>query len=548
MTTLLQKKIAAFPRAPGVYLMTDARGVVLYVGKALNLRARVRSYFRKDADTRYQIRFLLRALHDIDIVVTDTEKEALLLERTLIRKHQPRYNIFFRDDKNYVSVRVTMQHPFPGVYRTRKVRKDKARYFGPYTSGAACRETIDLVTRYFRLRTCTDTDFANRARPCIQYQIGRCTAPCVGLVTREAYQSQVDAALLLLHGKKNELTEHLTTHMHQASAQERFEEAARLRDLLGDIATTVEPQKMIRQGEAPVDCDYLGWAAEGTRGGVVMLQVRGGKVVGQQGAVVRLGADEPSAFIESFATQYYQPPRVPPSVLCLPCDPASVGALADFLSERRGAPVKLVWPQRGAHAKLLRLAVVNARARCRAETSAEERWDELCVEAQHALQLPTPPHVVECVDISNWSGTAAVGALVAFAGGEPAKARYRHYRIRGPQQPNDYAMMHEVLTRRLAKRTAWPLPDLLLVDGGRGQLGIALRVLQEAGVDNLPCAGIAKPHAGEDTDKIYIPGRKNPVSLRRNHPVLLFLQRVRDEAHRFAVTYQRKVRGQKAVR
>ncbi len=520
--------------------MKDARGVVLYVGKALDLRQRVRSYFRTDDGERYQIKFLLQHLHDIEVVVTDTEKEALLLERTLISKHKPRYNIIFRDDKSYVSVKVSLQHTFPGIYRTRKVLKDGGRYFGPYTSGVACRETIDMVTRYFRLRTCTDLDFANRARPCIQYQIGRCTAPCVGLVDAFAYRAQVEQALLLLQGKRNELTAYLTEQMQRAAADERFEDAARVRDLLADIAVTVEPQKMIRHGA--IDCDYIGWGEEGTRGGVVILEVRDGKVVGQHGGVVRLGADEPIAYMESFATQYYQPPRIPPPVVFIACDTAHCAGLAELLRERHGGSLELRWPRRGTEAKLLRLANINALARCRADISAEEHWEELCLEVQQALHLPKPPHILECIDISNWSGKAAVGSLVAFAGGKPAKERYRHYRMRGPQEPNDYAMMQEVVTRRLARREAWPLPDLLLVDGGRGQLGIAMRVLEESGVTDQPLAAIAKAQAGETHDKIYLPGRKNPLPLRQNHPVLLFLQRVRDEAHRFAITYQRKLR------
>ena len=520
--------------------MTDTRGIVLYVGKAINLRQRVRSYFRREANERFQIKFLLKHVTDIEVIVTDTEKEALLLERTLIRKHQPRYNIFFRDDKNYASVKISRQHAFPGIYRTRKVLKDGAQYFGPYPSGTACRETIDMVTRYFRLRTCSDIDFANRSRPCIQYQIGRCTAPCVGLVDAVHYRQHVDQAVMLLHGKRNELTQYLLQQMRTLAQAERFEEAARVRDLLADIDTTVEPQKMIRHGK--MDCDYLGWSEEGSRGSVGILQVRDGKVVGQQGAVVRLGGDEPLAFIESFAMQYYQSPRIPPPMVCFPWDPAPCVGLGEFLREQRGESVTLKWPRRGTEAKLLRLASVNARAHCRAETSAEEAWEELCREVQMALQLSTAPHVIECVDISNWSGKNAVGSLVAFAGGRPAKERYRHYRIRGPQEPNDYAMMHEVITRRLAKRDVWPLPDLLLVDGGRGQLGIALRVLAEVGITDFACAAIAKPQSETECDKIYVPGRKNPLPLRRNHPVLLFLQRVRDEAHRFAVTYQRKRR------
>lgn len=520
--------------------MKDAGGVVLYVGKATDLRSRIRSYFQQRTDTRYQIAALLRRVDDIAMIVTDTEKEALLLERTLIRKHQPRYNILFRDDKSYVSVRVNLAHPFPGICRTRKRVKDGSRYFGPYTSGSACRETIDLVTRFFQLRTCGDREFANRSRPCIQYQIGRCTAPCVGLTDTAAYGRQLQQALLLLGGRANELTAHLTAQMEAAAAAERFEEAAQVRDRLRDIATTVEPQKMVQAGA--VDRDYFGWAIAGKTGAVAVLVVRDETVIDRRGAMVPLGGDMPVAFLESFLLQFYLPPRVPPPEIFLPVETEAIRGVAAVLSEQRGTVVRIHRPRRGADAKLVALATTNARVLSRAGTSAEREWEELCAALQCALQLPKPPHLIECVDISTWSGKAPVGAIVAFAHGGPAKARYRHYRVRGAEVPNDYAMMAEVLSRRIARADALPLPDLLLVDGGKGQLGMACRVLQEAQVTTLPCAAIAKPRPDEETDKIYLPGRKNRVAFRRNDPLLRFLQRIRDEAHRFAISYQRKRR------
>lgn len=522
---------------PGVYLMKDARGAVLYVGKANNLRSRVRSYFRKDTKARYQIGALLRRLADIEVVVTDTEKEALLLEHTLIRRHRPRYNIFFRDDKTYMSVKVNLAHPSPGIFRTRRVQKDDAAYFGPYPSSAACRETIEMVTRHFRIRTCSDREFANRSRPCIQYQIGRCTAPCVGLVDPARYRAQVDQALLLLRGEKNALTAHLQQTMRAAAAEERFEEAARARDVLADIAETVEPQKMVRH--AAIDRDYVGFAVEGERAGVAVLTVRDGKVVEHRGAVVIQTADACDV-IESFLLQYYHPPRRPPREVCVPCQTAPFALLVRYLEDQRGGPVALLWPRRGTEAKLLKLAQVNARALCRSAATAQEEWETLCEQIRRALHLPRLPHVIECVDISNWQGKQAVGSLVAFAGGVAAKERYRHFRIRGPALPNDYAMMHEVLARRMTGRAALALPDLLLVDGGRGQLQVALRALEAAGIVDLACAAIAKAREDEETDKIYLPNRKNPLPLRKGDPVLLFLQRVRDEAHRFAISHQRR--------
>lgn len=516
--------------------MKDAKGLVLYVGKAKALRARVGSYFQQRKDSRQQIRHLMRKVIDIDCVVTDTEKEALLLEHTLIRRHRPRYNVVFRDDKAFVSIRVSTQHPTPGIYVTRRVVQDGATYFGPYASALACRETVEQITRNFQLRTCDDQDFANRARPCLQYQIGRCTAPCVRFVTPQAYAAQVDKALWLLQGRKSALVAALQAQMRAAAVAERFEEAARVRDQLRNIAATVEPQKVIRH--AAIDRDYVGWAIEGERGALAILAVRGGKVVDRAATAVRLGGEAPVALTASFLVQYYQPPRCPPPAVCLPFPPERLADCRAILAERRGAPVRFLWPRRGPEAKLLRLAAVNAKAVARTQDTADESWAALGLHCLRALHLPQIPSVIECVDISNWQGKAGVGSLVSFIEGQPAKERYRRYNIRTMETPNDYAMMREVLQRRLTGLL--PLPDLLLVDGGRGHLQMASEVVRELACLNLPLVAIAKPTAGESTDKMYLPGRKNPLPLRRGDPVLLLLQRIRDEAHRFAITATRK--------
>lgn len=535
----LPEKIKQFPHAPGVYLMTDARGVIIYVGKAKDLRSRVRSYFQKDDKERYQLKLLLSKLHDIEIVITDTEKEALLLERTLIARHKPKYNILFRDDKTYVSIKINMQHKFPGIFRTRRVLQDGSLYFGPYTSGLACRETIESITRYFRLRTCSDRDFANRSRPCIQHQIGRCTAPCVGLVTLEDYAAQVEQARMLLRGERSELTVRLREKMRAAAAGEQFEEAGRLRDLLGDIAVTVEPQKMVRH--ADIDRDYIGLVEEGARVAVAVLEVREGKVVEGRGAVVAVaGAASTTEIVESFMLQYYRDPRRPPELICVPVSVDELGGLEECLSELRGSRVTLRQPKRGAEAKLLKLACVNAQAMCRSTANAEDEWDKLSAHLQKKLHLPHAPNVIECVDISNWQGAEAVGSLVVFERGESNNDRYRRFCIRGPHQPNDYQMMYEVITRRFIGKQSPPLPDLFMVDGGKGHLSVALRVLEEQGIENLPVAAIAKAREDETSDKIYLPGRKNPVNLKPKDLGLLFLQRIRDEAHRFAISHQRQ--------
>ncbi|MBI4237337.1 MAG: excinuclease ABC subunit UvrC [Deltaproteobacteria bacterium] len=518
--------------------MKDTRGVVLYVGKANNLRARVTSYFRAAAQDRPHIPLLLRRVAAIETTVTDTEKEALLLEHTLIRKHRPRYNIIFRDDKSYVSVAVNLRHPFPGIFRTRKVVKDGAAYFGPFPSGLACKETIALVTRFFRLRTCRDHEFANRARPCLQYQIGRCTAPCVGFVAAEVYRAQVARALLLLKGQRNELTAHVEREMRAQASGEHFEEAARLRDLLRDVRTTIESQKVIRHGAA--DADFFGWAEAAGHGAVAVLERRNGHVGERGGAAVVLGGDAPASLLASYLLQYYQPPRVPPAGIYLPFLPASAAEIGQLLTERRGHAVRLCVPRRGESVKLVHLAATNAAVLCERRREQVVAGDHLTTLVGKALHLSGVPSVIECVDISNWQGDEAVAALVCFVDGTPAKQRYRHYKIQGPHEPNDYAMMHEVLARRLTGDANPPWPDLLLVDGGKGQLQVAVRVLQELGAATLSLAAIAKPREGEPCDKIYLPGRKNPLPLRAGDPVLLLLQRLRDETHRFAITFHRK--------
>lgn len=517
--------------------------MVLYVGKAKNLRARVASYFQTRKHDRYQIRLLMRRVATIESIVTDTEKEALLLEHTLIRRYRPRYNILFRDDRSFLSLRVTTQHPYPGIYLTRKVTQDGATYFGPYTSALACRETALQITRAFRLRTCHDHDFANRSRPCMQYQIGQCTAPCVGYVDAAAYGRQVQEALWLLQGRRSELVARLELQMRAAAEAERFEEAARTRDLLRNIAVTVEPQHVVRH--AAVDRDYVGWAIDEGRGAVAVLEVREGKVVGRNGTAVPLGGATAEACVASFLLQYYQPPRTPPPVICVPMSPALLGGCAEILRERRGDAVRLQFPRRGPEARLLRLAATNARATARTQRTLDEEWGVLAAATQRALHLPQPPTTIECVDISNWQGQEAVGALVCFVEGIPAKQRYRRFNIRTVQGLNDYAMMREVLQRRLLGDL--PRPDLLLVDGGRGHLQIAARVLAELECLDLPLAAIAKPTERETIDKVYLPGRKNPLALKPGHPVLHLLQRLRDEAHRFGITRVRQRIGRVAA-
>ncbi|MBI4223530.1 MAG: excinuclease ABC subunit UvrC [Deltaproteobacteria bacterium] len=434
----LQEKIRAFPSRPGVYWMKDAKGGVLYVGKAKNLRDRLRSYFRKEEKSRHQVDFLMRRTAAVDYRVCNTEPEALLLENNLIKKYQPRYNIHLKDDKSYASLKLNIRHPFPGLFVTRNIVKDGSVYFGPYVAAGPLRQTLDLLTKHFQLRTCSDHEFANRSRPCLEYAIGRCGAPCVGKISQEAYARQIAQARLFLEGREKELIHLLKERMRKASGQEAYEEAARLRNLIFAIKETTESQK------------------------------------------------------------------------------------AAVFAKKIEDPLE----------------------------------DKLLSNLQERLQLALKPAVIECVDISNFQGKEAVGALVCFAQGRPWKNRYRRFKIRMEERPNDYAMMRHVLARRFQRalnaptpeeKQKWELPDLLLVDGGKGQLAIAQRILADLGLHSLAAAAIAKANKGEASDKIYIPNRKNPVGLRPGSKELLYLMRSRDEAHRFALAYHRQLRGKKAL-
>lgn len=526
--------------------MKDAHGRILYVGKAKNLRARLRSYFRKEADERPQITFLMRRTADIEFTVTDTEKEALLLENTLIKKHQPRYNLFLKDDKSYPSLRLNVGHSYPGLFVTRQIVKDGSMYFGPYASATALRETVDRLTRHFRLRTCSDHEFANRSRPCLEYQIGRCTAPCVGKISPKDYAAQVQEAKLFLAGRKKELIRTLREKMRRASAEMHYEEAAAHRDLIRYMEETLEKQKMIHH--AGKNYDAIGFAAVGQRCVACILMVREGVLCDRRHFIFPSPAGWPAEWLSHFLLQYYGVILDPPPEILLPCEPQDSETLRGILEERRGHAVHLRSPKRGEKSKMVLLAEENAKQWGLTKTKVEI---DLTMELQGALQLEIPPHMIECVDISNLQGKEAVGSLVCFEEGRPQKNRYRKFKVHFTQEPNDYLMMFEVLSRRFRRvitaatpeeKMRWSPPDLLLVDGGKGQLSVAQKVLSDLGMHSQAVAAIAKAREGEKADKIYIPGRKNPLALKPNSPLLLYLMRLRDEAHRFGIAYHRRLR------
>jgi len=544
-----------FPTTPGVYLMRGDDEAVLYVGKAKNLRARLRSYFSAAGDGRTHIRFLMNRVRRIDTIVTDTEKEALILEDTLIKKHRPRYNINLRDDKTYVSIRLDPREEFPALQVVRKVRRDGALYFGPFSSSSAVRETLKEIYRIFPLRHYPPETCRRRGRPCLFYQIGQCSAPCHGKIGAEDYRALVRGVIALLSGREKEVVGVLRERMTEASAAMRFEEAARLRDQVGAIEQTVEKQKVAEAGG--VDQDVVGLHFEGGEVEVAVLFIRNGKLIGRRSFSLewRLVEDE---LLSSFLHRFYAREVFIPDQLLLPFAPEGREALADWLSERKGKKVALLIPRRGDKLKLVQMAASNAREACRERGSRREARQQVLEEIAARLHLSRPPRRMECFDISNVGGAQSVGSMAVVVDGEPARGEYRHFRIRTVEGADDYASLAEVLHRRLRRGIEEEsLPDFILIDGGKGQLAVLTAVLEELGLsDRVEAAGIAKSRVlanvrgkavERSEERFFLPGRKNPVLLRQGSPALFMLERLRDEAHRFAITHHRKLRGKAAL-
>ncbi|MBI2539749.1 MAG: excinuclease ABC subunit UvrC [Deltaproteobacteria bacterium] len=553
----IEEKINNLPSRPGVYLMRDRSGKVIYVGKAKELRARVRSYFR-GGDGRSQIQFLLRRVEDIETLVTGNEKEALILENNLIKQYRPRYNVLLKDDKSYVSIRVNVQHPWPRIIATRKIVKDGSRYFGPYSSALGVRETLDIVERHFLLRTCTEHNFKNRTRPCLQYQIKRCVAPCVLPVDPKEYQGNLQRALLFIEGKQQELLGELKERMRERADALEFEAAAKIRDQIQAVERTVEKQRMVSHWGA--DQDIFGMYREGGFIEVQALFVRQGKLTGNQAYALEDLEFSDAEVMESLLTQFYQGDRFVPDEILVPMELEDREVREEYLGERKGKRVSIFSPQRGDKRHLLDMAAENARQSFFERHDQEKRREKMLLELQGKLRLKNYPQRIECFDISTIHGAHAVGSMVTFFNGEPDKKRYRHYRIRSVSADSggdDFAMMHEVLRRRFSRGAAeGDLPDLVVVDGGKGQLGMAVAATRELGIEGVDLAALAKMRVQRSArsfeiqrseERLFLPGRSNPVVLRRNSNALFLLQRVRDEAHRFAITYHKKLRTRQTL-
>ena len=564
----LADQISGLPTSTGVYLFKDGKGSVLYVGKAKNLRSRVRSYFRSSGDTRASIEFIQKHVRSVDTILTSTNAEALLLESTLIKKFMPRYNIQLRDDKDFVSIELNVGHPWPMVSVVRRpVPTKNVRLFGPYASTGSLRETVEFLKRTFPLRTCSDQVLASRDRPCLEYQIKRCVAPCVGYVSSGDYQALVRQVEWFLKGKNKKLVHQLESEMKKASQDERFEEAARNRDRLQAVKKTLEKQRVFSHGGE--DRDVIGLWREGDQGVVQVLTIRGGRLMGSIGKPFKEVLDESQDLISSFLVQYYlSRPQIPKEIL-VSVDPGGRKDLSELLGQHCKHKVKIVVPVRGEKSRLVELAQMNAKKEFLKASDADAARRRELASLSRVLDLPTAPKRIECVDLSNLGASNAVGAVVTFVGGKPSKQHYRKYHIQSLSEVSDYAFLSEVLSRRFKRALAstggdrWELPDLFLVDGGRGQLNVTRAVLEELGLPQVRLVSIAKARddqghvlrgpattreGAKAQDRVFLPGRSNPVSFRKEPGALFLLQRVRDEAHRFAISFHRKSRSKSTLR
>jgi excinuclease ABC subunit C len=564
----IQTQIGALHRRPGVYLMHDVGGAVIYVGKAVDLHSRVRSYFQPSAWENPKVRALVFEIADLEFIVTDSELEALILEANLIKQHRPRYNVRLKDDKRYPYIKITQADPFPKVLITRRMEQDGSRYFGPFTSASAVHQTLDLLRKSFPYLTCNREITGHDERPCLYYDIKLCLGPCIGAVTQEEYRAMIRGLARFLEGRSEEVIADLEARMEAAADEWDFEQAASLRDQLQAVRRIVERQKIV--SSFGTDQDVIAFAREENDACVQVFFIRGGKLLGREYFVLEGTQDEDEREVmAAFLKQFYEEAAyVPPEVL-LPERIEEALIIEQWLKRKRGAKVTLHAPRRGQKRELVALAAENAAetlASLRVQWQADaHKHEQALAEIQETLELPQPPIRIECYDISTTQGTEVVGSMVVFVQGVPRKSEYRRFVVRSVQGQDDYASMREVLQRRFRRWQmttsdlspgggvkgssgrdikGWAkLPDLLVVDGGRGQLGVAVEVLKEFDLlARVPLAALAKQR-----EEIFLPGRARPVLLPRRSPGLFLVQRVRDEAHRFAITHHRARRRRAGV-
>ena len=537
----LQSKLAHLPDRPGVYLFKDRAGEPIYIGKAARLADRVRSYFQKGSDQSPKTSLLVSQIADLETMVTRSELEALILESNLVKRHRPRYNVVLRDDKQYPYIRLPIKDDFPRLSIVRRVQKDGALYYGPYTPAGALRETLKVIKKVFPLATCTIDIDGKAERACIEFEIKRCMAPCTGNQSKEEYHGIVKQVRQFLEGRDRELLDELRHDMEAAAEHEDYEEAARLRDRLFKIERTLEKQRITQI--ASVDQDVIGIARQGAAVDLQILFVRGGLLIGRKDFFWPQSADVPDEeLVRPAIEQFYNKDGQPPRELLIPVDVSDAALIGQWLSDKRGESVRVLAPERGVKHQLVLLAEENAAAAVADHLRDVELDRQAGEELKRLLHLDRAPQRIEGFDISNTMGNQSVASMVVWEAGQMKKADYRRFKIETVQGANDFASMQEVVSRRYGKTEDLTRPDLVLIDGGLGQLAAAMTGLKEAGEPDLAVVGLAKAK-GEKEERVFLPGRKNPIILRANSPATHLLQRIRDEAHRFAITFHRKLRG-----
>ena len=543
----IEEQLQQLPPKPGVYLMKDELGEIIYVGKAKSLRNRVRSYFRK-GNNNYKTRVMAEHIADFESIVTDTEVEAFILEANLIKKYNPLFNIRLKDDKSYPYIKITRNEDFPRIFKTRVVKNDGARYYGPFTDVNSIYKTINLLKDLFSLRSCKKKLLAGRpeSRPCLNYHIGKCVGPCIAAIDSKAYHQLVDQVSLFLAGQHEQLLKRVEEEMYQAAQEKNFEKAARLRDSIRAFKSILTQQKVMSGKNIDQDVIALASDQEDNTCGQILM-IRNGRLIGQDYYLIEGSKDETKAGImESFLQQYYDQAIQLPDQILLENRIEQTELLEMWLKGKRGKKVEIIVPERGEKKRLVEMAGRNAQENLKKELIRQKyqdtRTNKAVIELGEYLNLDQKPEQIEGFDISNIQGSDPVASMVVFKGGLPSKQSYRRFKIKTVEGPNDFAMMQEVVERRYRRiiQEKGKLPDLILIDGGKGQLSAAFEILNSLGLTELPIIGLAKRE-----EEIFLPEKSEPVIIPKNSPALHLLQRIRDEAHRFALSYHRKLRSRR---
>ena len=533
------EKVSHLPTTPGVYLWRDKYQRIIYVGKAINLRNRVRSYVQQDVNRSVKVTAMMRRAWDVETIQTKTEMEALILEATLIKEHHPKYNIMLRDDKTYPYVKITVQEDFPRLFMTRRLERDGAKYFGPFTDVTAVHHVLRILRSYYPLRTCKSMKVE---RPCLQYHMHYCEGPCMNYVTVESYRRYIDDIVALFEGKQVQVIQEITSKMEQASEDLEFELAAKYRDDLLSIQKVQEKQRMVTQRG---DMDVLGMAIDGPMACIQLFFIRSGRLLGRENYFVQHEGDSPELVMTEFIKQYYGGSTFIPKELLLPMDSVDRELFNEWFSSMKGQQVEVSVPQRGYKKDLINMAEENAQnflaERRRQWQYTIDKSGGAVKKLAEVLDLPRLPERMECYDISHMQGAETVASMVVFEGGKPAKREYRRFKLKTVQgKPDDFASMAEIMERRYGNEKDWPMPDLIIIDGGKGQLNAALPVIRAMGVTDVPVISLAKR-----IEEVFVEGESESIILEHHTPELQLLQQIRDEAHRFAITYHRRLRGKR---